>query len=208
MLPHRWETVDIGHIQSIVYGCPFIASLDLSNCTLLRDNAIQMIAEQLGSRCLTSLVLSGCVRITDLAVLSICAYAVRLENLELSECDRISDSSVLELGSATVVAPRVRNQEDMDEEEKDEENENASTIVLGVSRTIKSLDLSHCTRITDTGIKGLRMGATQLSSLNLEGCYGVLAGNEGLDDNEWEDFDDMDEAFITAGTEIHAIEES
>ncbi|KAF8971287.1 hypothetical protein BGZ46_010339 [Entomortierella lignicola] len=166
MLPHRWETVNYGSIQPLAQGCPFVSVLDLRDCLMLRDNSVQVIAEQLGPRQLRSLILSGCKKITDLAVLSLCTHAIRLENLELSQCDKISDISILELGSSQV----------------------------GISRTIKSLDLSYCTRITDTGIKGLQIGATQLNSLNLEGCYGVLmSDDDGLEANGWEDLDDIDD---------------
>ncbi|KAG0317923.1 hypothetical protein BGZ99_005953 [Dissophora globulifera] len=196
MLPHRWDEIHIGHIQSLVAGCPFVSTLNLSTCLQLRDNAVQIIVEELGPRQLKSLVLSGCTRISDLAVLSICAHAARLENLELSACDRISDISVLELGSATVAWASDQSDsgtsqagdhripgQDVDRESKPPQ---------GVSRSIRSLDLSHCTRITDTGIRGLRMGATQLTSLNLEGCFGVVSGYDGLDLGDWEDLEDTD----------------
>jgi hypothetical protein len=37
------------------------------------------------------------------------------------------------------------------------------------------------------------MGATQLTSLNLDGCYGVLMSSNGLALNEWEDLDDTED---------------
>lgn len=190
MLPHRWETVHIGLIQSLARGCPFIYTLNVSNCVLLRDAAVQVIAEQLGPRQLRSLVLSGCNKITDLAVLSLCAHAVRLQNLELSDCDRISDISVLELAS-TITAQDLPGCS-LASDQHAEHHISEQTSSQGISRSIKSLDLSFCTRITDSGIKGLRMGASQLISLNLEGCFGVLMSDEGLSVNEWEDFDDVD----------------
>lgn len=189
MLPHRWETVNAQHIQDLVLGCPWISRLDIQNCSQLRDNAVQLIAENLGPRRLRSLVLSGCTRITDLAILSLCAHATELENLELSGCDRISDVSIWELGTATITlqAPSLISLSLLSDNRELE-----STITRGVSRTLKSLDLSHCTRITETGIRALRAGMAQLSSLNLEGCYGVLLNDDNLVTNEWEDiYDDF-----------------
>lgn len=197
MLPHRWETVHFGLIQSLARGCPFVSTLNLSHCVLLRDTAVQVIAEQLGPRQLRSLVLSGCNKITDLAVLSLCVHTVRLENLELSGCDRITDVSILELAS-TITARDVPECSPASDQRSPNDNicterhidEQGSAQVF--SRSIKSLDLSFCTKITDIGIRGLRMGTSQLISLNLEGCYGVLTSDEELGVNEWEDFDGVD----------------
>ncbi|KAG9322332.1 hypothetical protein KVV02_001553 [Mortierella alpina] len=195
MLPHRWEDVHYDHVEMIVRGCPFLCGLDLSNCVRLRDNAVQLIAEHLGPRLLKSLVLSGCTKVSDLGILSLCAHAARIENLELAGCDRISDISVLELGSAVLSSPSdsgssCTQAQDGSTELMDSGETLTGTCMQGMSRSLKSLDLSHCTRITDTGIKGLRLGATQLSSLNLEGCYGVLVSDDGLGENEWEDLDE------------------
>ncbi|KAG0001579.1 hypothetical protein BGZ80_001721 [Entomortierella chlamydospora] len=204
MLPHRWETVDFGSIQSLTQGCPYISVLDLRDCVILRDSAVQLIAEHLGPRQLRSLVLSGCSKITDLAVLSLCAHATGLENLELSGCDRISDISVLELGSITAQATPTALDTFSAISESKIYKEGLSDIELtkpfssqSISKSIKSLDLSYCTRITDTGIKGLQMGATGLTSLNLEGCYGVLMGGDDLDMNGWEDLDEDDEGLVS-----------
>ncbi|KAF9926300.1 hypothetical protein FBU30_004108 [Linnemannia zychae] len=180
MLPHRWETVHVGHIQGLVQGCLFLSALDLSDCNLLRDNAVQSIAEILGPRKLRSLILSGCTKITDIAILSICAHAVQLENLELAGCDRLTDISIIELGSAVILPRQIHS----------EESQHAEFTPQGISKTLRSLNLAHCTRITDTGIRGLRQGAAGLVSLNLEGCYGVLASDNELED-EWEDVDDL-----------------
>lgn len=190
MLPHRWERVNTQHIQDLVLGCPWISCLDIRNCSQLRDNAVQLIAENLGPRHLRSLILSGCTRITDLAILSLCAHATELKNLELSGCDRISDISIWELGSAIIALPTPSSPTLSSLSLLSDNQELESTIIRGVSRTLKSLDLSHCTRITEAGIRALRAGVTQLSSLNLEGCYGVLLNDDNLVANEWEDVDE------------------
>jgi hypothetical protein len=189
MLPHRWETVHIGHIQSLARGCPFISSLNLSDCVQLRDSAVQFIAEKLGPRKLTSLVLSGCKRITDLAILSLCTHAIRLETLELSSCDRISDISMLELG-AIISYHSVPGCSSTLEQHASSSSNVALSSSQGMPRSIKRLDLSFCTRITDLGIRALRLGTGQQIHLNLEGCYGVLSSDEELDESEWEDLDD------------------
>ncbi|KAG0049097.1 hypothetical protein BGZ83_006047 [Gryganskiella cystojenkinii] len=203
MLPHRWEYVQYEIVHAIAVGCPWLEHLDLSNCSLLRDNAVQDLAENLGPRRLRSLVLSGCLRITDLAVLSLCAHAIHLENLELSGCDRLSDISLFELGSRPQPQPlptsatsesSPSSPSSSSESRKPIENrEELDGNPKPVSRPLKRLDLSHCTRITDSGIQGLRAGL-HLNSLNLEGCYGILMGDEGLVVSDWEDLDD-DEQF-------------
>ncbi|KAF9439162.1 hypothetical protein BGZ76_010061 [Entomortierella beljakovae] len=219
MMSHRWKTVDFSLIQSLTLGCPFISTLDLRDCAQLRDNAVQLISEELGPRNLRSLVLSGCIRITDLSILSLCAHAVCIENLELSGCERISDISIMEIGSAVITkAPSIRQNtvdidgdgnDNDDDNDDDDDNESISTsFIQGISRTIKSLDLSDCTRITDVGIDKLRMGATQLKSLNLEGCYGILIASEVFDETEWEDLHSDDEGDIHSGSNssIHNID--
>jgi len=143
--------------------------------------------------------LSGCTKITDVAVLSICANAVGLENLELSGCNRLSDISILELGSAVILARKVGLSGFTDYKDA---TEIEALQLQGTSQTIRSLDLSHCTRITDTGIRGLRQGAVRLTSLNLEGCYGVLGSVNDLVANEWEDLEDEDDLELDSDLDI------
>ncbi|KAF9426407.1 hypothetical protein BGZ94_006553 [Podila epigama] len=200
MLPHRWDTVNVIHIQGLVLGCPWITNVDLRNCSKLGDNAVMMIAETLGPRHLRSLVLSGCARISDVSILSICANVVHLENLEISGCDRITDVSIYELGTATIIlseplSPAPSTTHILEREESEgskEEGAGKAVIVKGTSKTLQSLDISFCTRITEASIRALRVGISRLSSLNLEGCYGVLLNEETVVTNEWEDLDDSD----------------
>ncbi|KAI7825664.1 hypothetical protein BC939DRAFT_447974 [Gamsiella multidivaricata] len=208
MLPHRWDSVHIGMIHSLIQGCPFITTLNLSHCILLRDNAVQFIAEELGPRNLKSLVLSGCVKISDLAILSLCAHAAALENLELSGCERISDISILEIGSAVITkVPTQQNSRSARILGQGNDNGQVPSSPKGISKSLRSLDLSHCTRITDTGIMGLQMGATQLTSLNLMGCYGVLMADDGMVSDEWEDLDILDQAdVLEEGIDNHSVD--
>jgi len=160
--------------------------------------------------------LSGCNKVTDVAVLSICAHAVRLENLELSGCDRISDISILELGSAVIrskqgvlgaggaagLPPTSPSSAEPGANASADSAVDTEQMLQGTSQTLRSLDLSHCTRITDTGIRGLRQGAVQLTSLNLEGCYGVLASNDDLEANEWEDVEENDDLDVDSDLDV------
>jgi len=191
MIPHRWDDVQYETIRAIAEGCPWIEQLNLADCSIVRDNAVQILAENLGSLGkLRSLVLSGCTKITDLAVLSLCANVPSLENLELSGCDRITDVSIREIGSPILLESNPALMASL--VGRSSQGVAPETEEYGgphwMPRLLKSLDVSNCTRITDRSIKDLRMGATELVSLNLDGCYGILHGDNDL--NEWEDMDD------------------
>ncbi|KAF9916318.1 hypothetical protein BX616_004070 [Lobosporangium transversale] len=178
MLPHRWDTVHAETIQSLVTGCPLVSTLNLSDCKRLRDNAIDLITLRLAGRRLRSLVLSGCNKITDRAIGYLSIYATVLENLEVSKCDRLTDRSLRNLAKAAKCTTPVSDTSEV-------------STYYGTGKTIKSLDLSFCPLITENGIMHLRCRAPQLTSLNLEGCYGILSVDD-LGQNEWEDTDDPD----------------
>ncbi|XP_051978879.1 F-box/LRR-repeat protein 20-like isoform X3 [Xyrauchen texanus] len=130
-----------------------LETLSLRNCTYIRDAVIYSLTQLLGSN-LKKLDLTSCVYLTDLSVRAIATYLPALVVLRLGWCKEISDWGLLGMVEPT------KDCEPRDKEEKprlvtDEdlgtfkEQEGASLLAL---RGLQELDLSACSKLTDTSI--------------------------------------------------------
>ncbi|XP_051548152.1 F-box/LRR-repeat protein 20-like isoform X2 [Myxocyprinus asiaticus] len=130
-----------------------LETLSLRNCTYIRDAVIYSLTQLLGSN-LKELDLTSCVYLTDLSIRAIATYLPALVVLRLGWCKEISDWGLLGMVEPT------KDCEPRDKEEKprlvtDEdlgafkEQEGASLLAL---RGLQELDLSACSKLTDTSI--------------------------------------------------------
>ncbi|XP_051978878.1 F-box/LRR-repeat protein 20-like isoform X2 [Xyrauchen texanus] len=137
-----------------------LETLSLRNCTYIRDAVIYSLTQLLGSN-LKKLDLTSCVYLTDLSVRAIATYLPALVVLRLGWCKEISDWGLLGMVEPTKdCEPRDKEPPSLPFQEKprlvtDEdlgtfkEQEGASLLAL---RGLQELDLSACSKLTDTSI--------------------------------------------------------
>ncbi|XP_051975884.1 uncharacterized protein LOC127638406 isoform X3 [Xyrauchen texanus] len=127
--------------------------LSLRNCTYIGDSVIYSLTQLLGSN-LRELDLTSCICLTDLSVHAIATYLPGLVVLRLGWCKEISDWGLLGMVEPT------KHCEPRDKEEKpqlvtDKDlgafTEQAGASLLAI-RDLQKLDLSACSKLTDTSI--------------------------------------------------------
>ncbi|KAK9952268.1 hypothetical protein ABG768_018119 [Culter alburnus] len=153
-----------------------LQALSLRNCSYIRDTAIFSLAQLLGSN-LRKLDLTSCVYLTDISVHAIATYLPALVVLRLGWCKEISDWGLLGMVEPTKnCEPRDKEPPSLPFQEKprlvtDEDlgafrdQEGASLLAL---RGLQELDLSACSKLTDTSItQVLRFADLQRLSLSM-----------------------------------------
>ncbi|XP_058623286.1 F-box/LRR-repeat protein 20 isoform X2 [Onychostoma macrolepis] len=154
-----------------------LETLSLRNCTYIRDTVMFSLTQLLG-RNLRELDLTSCVYLTDLSVRAIATYLPALVVLRLGWCKEISDWGLLGMVEPTKdCEPRDKEPPSLPFQEKPrlvteedlgafrEHQEGASLLAL---RGLQELDLSACSKLTDTSItQVLRFPDLQRLSLSM-----------------------------------------
>ncbi|XP_051740736.1 F-box/LRR-repeat protein 14 isoform X2 [Ctenopharyngodon idella] len=153
-----------------------LQALSLRNCSYIRDTAMFSLTQLLGSN-LRKLDLTSCVYLTDISVRAIATYLPALVVLRLGWCKEISDWGLLGMVEPTKnCEPRDKEPPSLPFQEKprlvtDEDlgafrdQEGASLLAL---RGLQELDLSACSKLTDTSItQVLRFPDLQRLSLSM-----------------------------------------
>ncbi|XP_051975882.1 F-box/LRR-repeat protein fbxl-1-like isoform X2 [Xyrauchen texanus] len=134
--------------------------LSLRNCTYIGDSVIYSLTQLLGSN-LRELDLTSCICLTDLSVHAIATYLPGLVVLRLGWCKEISDWGLLGMVEPTKhCEPRDKEPHSLPFQEKpqlvtDKDlgafTEQAGASLLAI-RDLQKLDLSACSKLTDTSI--------------------------------------------------------
>ncbi|XP_043084156.1 F-box/LRR-repeat protein 20 isoform X2 [Puntigrus tetrazona] len=136
-------------------------TLSLRNCTYIRDTVMFSLTQLLSCN-LRQLDLTSCVCLTDLSIRAIATYLPALTVLRLGWCKEISDWGLLGMVEPTKdCEPRDKEPPSLPFQEKPrlvteedlgafrEHQEGASLLAL---RALQELDLSACSKLTDTSI--------------------------------------------------------
>ncbi|XP_043084157.1 F-box/LRR-repeat protein 20 isoform X3 [Puntigrus tetrazona] len=129
-------------------------TLSLRNCTYIRDTVMFSLTQLLSCN-LRQLDLTSCVCLTDLSIRAIATYLPALTVLRLGWCKEISDWGLLGMVEPTKdCEPRDKEEKPRLVTEEDlgafrEHQEGASLLAL---RALQELDLSACSKLTDTSI--------------------------------------------------------
>ncbi|XP_067291985.1 F-box/LRR-repeat protein 14 isoform X2 [Pseudorasbora parva] len=153
-----------------------LQALSLRNCSYIRDAVMFSLTQLLGSK-LRKLDLTSCAYLTDLSVHAIANYLPALVVLRLGWCKEISDWGLLGMVEPTKNCepsdkeppslpfqekPRLVTEEDLG---AFRDQERASLLAL---RGLQELDLSACSKLTDTSItQVLRFPDLQRLSLSM-----------------------------------------
>ncbi|EGZ15871.1 hypothetical protein PHYSODRAFT_509241 [Phytophthora sojae] len=161
-------------IAALAAGCSKLRHLDLSNCAAISDGTLHCVATS--SAELTTLVLSGCYRITTTGVKDVLAHCTKLVSLNVAECDqlhvlrlrgtRVSDVTLKWLSR---YSPQLR---ELDVSDCTGVTDMGLLALTGATMagTLRSLWLRNVADITETGVSWLAEKCTKLMLLDLTGC--------------------------------------
>ncbi|KAL0112885.1 hypothetical protein PUN28_012262 [Cardiocondyla obscurior] len=166
-----YNITDIGITNAFSQEYPSLTELNLSLCKQVTDASLSRIAQYLKN--LEHLELGGCCNITNTGLLLIAWGLKKLKRLDLRSCWHVSDIGIAHLaGLNRETADGNLALEHLSLQDCQRLSDEALRHVsLGLT-TLKSINLSFCVCITDSGVKHLaRMSS--LRELNLRSCDNI-----------------------------------
>ncbi|XP_011697749.1 PREDICTED: F-box/LRR-repeat protein 14 [Wasmannia auropunctata] len=166
-----YHLTDIGITNAFCQEYPSLTELNLSLCKQVTDASLSRIAQYLKN--LEHLELGGCCNITNTGLLLIAWGLKKLKRLDLRSCWHVSDLGIAHLaGLNRETADGNLALEHLSLQDCQRLSDEALRHVsLGLT-TLKSINLSFCVCITDSGVKHLaRMSS--LRELNLRSCDNI-----------------------------------
>ncbi|PFH51355.1 hypothetical protein AMATHDRAFT_3024 [Amanita thiersii Skay4041] len=149
-------------VFSIFARCDRLERLTLVNCEYITGESLSRVLP-----CFTDLVavdLSGVVRTTNEAVISLAVSARRLQGINLAGCTEVSDSGVMALALNCPLLRRVK-------------LSNLETVtdapIQALARCcplLLEIDLNHCHLITDVAVREIWLNSTHMRELRLSYC--------------------------------------
>ncbi|CAL4182766.1 unnamed protein product, partial [Meganyctiphanes norvegica] len=166
-----YNVTDIGLTHAFVTECPSLTSLNLSLCKQISDSSLGRIAQQL--RNLEVLELGGCSYITNTGLLLVAWGLKKLKKLNLRSCCLVSNQGIAYLaGQHQEAADGTTALEHLGLQDCQKLSDEALRHVAQGLPNLKSINLSFCASITDSGLKYLaRM--TSLREINLRSCDNI-----------------------------------
>ncbi|KZC13764.1 F-box/LRR-repeat protein 14 [Dufourea novaeangliae] len=159
-------------LGDVLKGVPNLESLNLSGCYNVNDLALMKAFSQEYTT-LTELNLSLCKQVSDISLSWIAKYLQNLEHLELGGCRNITNDGLLciswylkklkrlDLRSCWQVC-----------------NDGIAYLAAGGNFALEYLSLQDCQRVTDEALRHISTGLTTLKSINLSFC--VCIGDTGV----------------------------
>ena len=166
-----YNVTDIGLGHAFVQDLHSITVLNLSLCKQITDSSITRIARHF--RNLEVLELGGCSHITSNGLLHIAMGLTKLKYLNLRSCRQVSDTGIGSLcGQGQMEAYGCHRLEHLVMQDCQKLTDQAlKHISLGLTK-LRSLNLSFCASVTDSGLKFLAK-MPLLNELNLRSCDNV-----------------------------------
>lgn len=150
--------------------CPSLRVLDLSLCKQISDHGLGKIAQNV--RGLEVLELGGCCNVTNNGLLLIAWGLRKLRRLNLRSCWVVSDTGIGHLAGMTSEAEGNLRLEHLGLQDLPSLTDEALRHVAAGLVGLRSVNLSFCVSVTDSGLKHLaRMPA--LEELNLGSCDNI-----------------------------------
>ncbi|GLT88354.1 hypothetical protein SLE2022_063840 [Rubroshorea leprosula] len=153
---------DIG-VKHMVKNCKHVVDLNLSGCKNLSDKALQLVADNYQD--LESLNLTRCVKMTDSGLQQILLNCTSLRSLNLYALSSFTDEAYKKISSlAHLRFLDLCGAQNLSDE---------GLSYIAKCRSLVSLNLTWCVRVTDTGVITIAEGCTSLEFLSLFGIVGV-----------------------------------
>ncbi|KAF6217232.1 hypothetical protein GE061_001586 [Apolygus lucorum] len=144
-----FNVTDIALANAFLTDLPYLTKLDLSLCKQVTDNSLGKIAQYLKN--LEVLELGGCCNITNTGLLLVAWGLKNLKRLNLRSCWHVSDQGISHLAG-------------LNRESRKPANGNLALEYLG---------LQDCQRLSDEALKHVSVGLNSLKSINLSFCINI-----------------------------------
>nr|CAD7459165.1 unnamed protein product [Timema tahoe] len=141
-----YNVTDVGLSHALVVELPCLTVLNLSLCKQVTDNCLGRIAQYLKN--LEVLELGGCCNVTNTGLLLIAWGLYKLKRLNLRSCWHVSDQGIGHLAGLNAEAARG-------------------------NLSLEYLGLQDCQRLTDEALKHASVGLAELKSINLSFCVSI-----------------------------------
>ncbi|XP_034936627.1 F-box/LRR-repeat protein 14 [Chelonus insularis] len=166
-----YNITDSGLTNALCQEVSSLTELNLSLCKQVTDASLGRIAQYLKN--LESLELGGCCNITNTGLLLIAWGLKKLKKLDLRSCWHISDQGIAHLaGLNPETADGNLALEHLGLQDCQRLSDEALRHVSAGLATLKSINLSFCVSITDSGLKHLAK-MSSLRELNLRSCDNI-----------------------------------
>ncbi|EEB10384.1 fbxl14, putative [Pediculus humanus corporis] len=166
-----YNVTDIGLSHAFVTTLPTLTELNLSLCKQVTDTSLGRIAQYLTN--LEVLELGGCCNVTNTGLLLVGWGLKKLKRLNLRSCWHISDQGISHLaGPNPDVGDGNPALEYLGLQDCQRLSDEALRHVSVGLTGLKSINLSFCVSITDSGLKYLAK-MTSLRELNLRACDNI-----------------------------------
>ena len=150
-------------IEVIAARCSALKSLNVSRCENLIDRAIEAAAE--GRSSLESLDnVSGFDYLTDRAIEAIAASCSSLTSLNVTGCENLTDWGI------EAIAARCSSLKSLDVAACENLTDRAIQMVAASCILLQSLNVFGCENLTDMAIEMVASSCSSLTSLNIAGC--------------------------------------
>ncbi|KAF0686362.1 Aste57867_21806 [Aphanomyces stellatus] len=165
-LSHCIDVTDAG-IWSVARHCPGLTAIYLGRCEKITDLGLRVLAHQCR---LTTVDLSDCVQIGDLALATLAAGSWMIETLVLARCAHVTDAGIAKIAQCCKGLLHL----DVSDCAHVGEFGDKALVELGRWCTnLRHLDLFGCRHVRDMGIRAIAAGCPHLHTLKLTGCRDV-----------------------------------
>lgn len=158
-----WQcrSIDGDCVEEIAAQCSSLEVLNLRGCDRVTDSAVAAVADFCPK--MSSLILEGCCRVTDFSIAKLATQCARLANLNVSWCEKLTDKSAAALHKpiSKLLCAGCSSLTD----------KGLEIISKQCCKTLKTIDLSFCGRITTAGVqKYLLDSCPHIRSITVECC--------------------------------------
>jgi F-box/leucine-rich repeat protein 14 len=165
-----YNVTDIGLGHAFAQDLPCITELNLSLCKQVTDSSLGRISQHLKN--LEVLELGGCCNVTNTGLLLVAWGLQKLKVLNLRSCRHVSDQGIGHLAGLSLSANGTLELEHLGLQDCQKLTDQALNHVSVGLRHLKTVNLSFCGSVTDSGIKFLAKMQC-LRELNLRSCDNV-----------------------------------
>ncbi|CAN0856176.1 F-box/LRR-repeat protein 4, partial [Linum grandiflorum] len=145
-------------LEAIGRSCTRLTELALLYCQRIGDNALDAIGK--GCKYLEALHLVDCSSIGDDAICSIANGCTNLKKLHIRRCYEVGNKGIIAVGE------KCKSLEDLSLRFCDRVGDDA-LVSIGQCHSLKTLNVSGCHQIGDTGITAIARGCPELSYLDV-----------------------------------------